>query len=70
MKGDLQQAIGRNVRAHRHAREINQEDFADILGIHRTYMGAIERGERNLSLEKVEWLADQLGVEPMTLLRD
>lgn len=68
MEGELQQAVGENLRAHREKRGIDQETFAHMLGIHRTYIGSIERGERNLSLRKVEWLAAQLGVEPLDLL--
>lgn len=68
MEGELQRAVGENVRAHREARGIDQESFADFLGLHRTYVGSIERGERNLSLRKVEWLAAQLGVKPLDLL--
>jgi transcriptional regulator with XRE-family HTH domain len=68
MEGDLQRAVGENLRAHREARGVDQESFAHSLGLHRTYVGSIERGERNLSLKKVEWLAAQLGVEPLELL--
>jgi transcriptional regulator with XRE-family HTH domain len=68
VEGDLQRALGRNLRKHREALGISQEDFADQLGFHRTYLGAIERGERNLSLKSVERLANQLGVPPLSLL--
>jgi transcriptional regulator with XRE-family HTH domain len=67
--GDLQQAVGKNLRAHRESRQLSQEAFAELLGVHRTYMGAIERGERNLTLQSVERLADRLGMEPVELLR-
>jgi transcriptional regulator with XRE-family HTH domain len=69
MKVSLQRSLGQNLRRYRQARGINQEDFADLLGLHRTYMGSIERGERNLSLAKVEQLADRLDVDPLDLLR-
>jgi transcriptional regulator with XRE-family HTH domain len=69
MEGDLQRAVGANLRAYRQTRGINQEDFAHLLGMHRTYMGSIERGERNLSLQKVEQIAAQLDVDPLSLLR-
>ena len=69
MTGDLQQAVGNNLRAHRESRQLSQEAFAELLGVHRTYMGAIERGERNLTLQSVERLADRLGMEPVELLR-
>jgi transcriptional regulator with XRE-family HTH domain len=68
MEGDLQRAVGRNLRAHRRARGLSQEAFADVLEVHRTYMGGVERGERNLTLKAVERMAKQLGVEPLSLL--
>jgi transcriptional regulator with XRE-family HTH domain len=68
MEGDLQRAVGRNLRAYRQARELSQEAFADVLEVHRTYMGGVERGERNLTLKTVERIAERLGVEPLALL--
>lgn len=68
MEGDLQRTVGKNLREHRQARGIDQETFADLLGLHRTYIGSIERGERNLSLRKVEWLAAELDIQPLDLL--
>jgi transcriptional regulator with XRE-family HTH domain len=68
-EGELQRRLGRHLRAHREAQGLSQEDFADVLGYHRTYLGAVERGERNLTLRSVERLADQLGVDPVDLLR-
>lgn len=68
MEGDLQRRLGRNVRAIRHARGFSQEDFADQLGFHRTYLGSIERGERNLSLRSLEVLGELLEIDPLDLL--
>jgi len=68
MEGDLQRTVGENLRAHREALGVDQESFAHSLGLHRTYVGSIERGERNLSLKKVEWLAARLDIEPLDLL--
>lgn len=68
MEGDLQRRLGHNLRAFREAKGTSQEDFAHELGFHRTYLGSIERGERNLSLKSVERLAAQLGVPPLKLL--
>ena len=68
MEGMLQKTVGRNLRTHRQARGLSQEDFAELLEVHRTYMGGIERGERNLTLKSLERIADRLGVDPVTLL--
>lgn len=68
MEGELQRTVGRNLRAYRTERGLSQEAFADVLGVHRTYMGAVERGERNLTLRSVERLAERLEVEPSWLL--
>jgi transcriptional regulator with XRE-family HTH domain len=69
MAGDLQRRLGLNLRAYRRARGISQEDFADVFGHHRTYMGALERGERNPSLRSVEKLAERLEIDPLELLK-
>jgi len=69
MEGDLQRTIGQNLRAYRLAHGLSQEAFAEILGVHRTYMGSVERGERNLTLRSVERLAARIDEEPLTLLR-
>jgi transcriptional regulator with XRE-family HTH domain len=66
--GELQRTVGENLRRLRTARGLSQEAFADQLGYHRTYIGGVERGERNLTLRTVERLADILGVEPLELL--
>jgi transcriptional regulator with XRE-family HTH domain len=68
MKQTLQMILGQNLRAIRIARALSQEQFADILGLHRTYMGGVERGERNLTLVSVEKIAQALSVEPISLL--
>jgi transcriptional regulator with XRE-family HTH domain len=68
VEGDLQRTLGRNLRAYREARGYSQEAFADVLGVHRTYMGSVERGERNLSLRSVERIAECLGLPPLKLL--
>lgn len=69
MEGDLQRTVGRNLRAYRLARGYSQEDFAEVLNVHRTYMGGLERGERNLTLKSLERIAERLDVPPLELLR-
>lgn len=67
--GDLQAQFGRNLREHRKRLGLSQEGLADELDLHRTYIGGIERGERNLTLKTIEAIAERLGVEPIDLLR-
>jgi len=69
VEGDLQRAVGQNLRRYRQRRGLSQEAFAAVLGVHRTYMGALERGERNLTLQSVERLALRLKIRPLDLLR-
>jgi transcriptional regulator with XRE-family HTH domain len=69
MEGDLQRAVGRNLRRYREAQGLSQEAFADELGVHRTYMGGIERGERNLTLKSLERIAERIDVDPLVLLQ-
>lgn len=69
MEGDLQRTVGRNLRAYRESIGLSQEAFAvEVLGMHRTYVGGIERGERNLTLKAVERLAAMTGLTPLELL--
>ena len=68
-EGDLQKKVGRNIRSYRQRRGLSQEAFAEVLGVHRTYMGGLERGERNLTLRSQERIAEQMGVEVEELMR-
>lgn len=62
--------MGRKLRRFREARDLSQEAFAASVGVHRTYYGGVERGERNLTLKAVERIAERLGIDPLDLLRD
>lgn len=68
MEGELQRAIGRNLKEYRLTRGLSQESFAEVLGVHRTYMGGLERGEHNLTLRSVERIAGRLNVDALGLL--
>ena len=68
MEGDLQRAVGRSLKAHRHERGLSQESFAEVLRVHRTYMGGLERGEHNLTLKSLERIARRLELDPLALL--
>ncbi len=59
---DIRKRFGTRVRQLRTERGWSQEGFADRAGLHRTYLGAIERGEQNLSLVNIERLAATLGI--------
>ncbi len=69
LEGDLQRTVGRNLRSYRQAQGLSQEAFADVLGVHRTYMGGVERGERNLTLKSVERIAERIDLDPLALLQ-
>ena len=64
------QAFGRRLRAFRLELGLSQEALADLAGIHRTYVGSVERGERNVALDNINALADALGVSPAVLVDD
>ena len=63
-------AFGQRVRVLRQERGLSQEALADLAGIHRTYVGSVERGERNIALDNINALADALGVSPAKLVDD
>lgn len=64
----LRQALARNLRDLRGERGLSQEELADRAGLHRTFVGAVERCERNISLDNIGKLADALGVSASVLL--
>jgi transcriptional regulator with XRE-family HTH domain len=66
--GGLHAVIAENVRRLRKGRGLSQEALAEECGYHRTYVGGIERRERNITIATLEALAGALGVEPLALL--
>ena len=62
--------LGENVRQLRLRRGWSQEKLASEAGLHRTYVGSVERGERNVSLDNIVAIARALGVSVQELLRD
>ena len=61
-------AFGRAIRDFRRGRGVSQEQLGYDSGLHRTYIGGIERGERNPSLANILRIAEALGVSPSELL--
>ncbi len=60
--------VARHMRARRAALELSQEKLAELCELHRTYIGSIERSERNVSLDNVERIATVLGLDIADLL--
>jgi transcriptional regulator with XRE-family HTH domain len=65
----VQKKFGATVRRLRTEKGLSQEAFAASVGIHRTYIGGIERGERNPTLTMIERIARALDVDPGSLVR-
>ena len=68
MTDRLKKVLGAQVRDLRLARHLSQEGLAEELGVSTRYLAGIERGERNLTLDSVDALAEQLGVEAHALI--
>lgn len=65
---DLTRMLSANVRGFRYAKRLSQEELAERCGLHRTYIGSVERGERNVTLSTLETLALALDVSIIELL--
>ena len=67
---DIIKGFGANLRKYRTKKGLSQEQFAEICGLHRTYISDIECFQRNVSLENVQRIADALGIESYKLLQE
>lgn len=70
MPENSNQALADNLRAFRVERGWSQEEFADRCGLHRTYIGAIERGERNVTLNTLNNIASALEISSAELISE
>ncbi len=67
---DVTQVFAMNIKRIRLAKGISQEALADLAGLHRTYIGAVERGERNITLINANRIAEALGVKLSDCLKE
>lgn len=68
--GDIKDELGKAVRKARLARGMSQEQLADVSGLDRSYIGGVERGERNVSIVAIDQIADGLRMSISELLID
>lgn len=64
----IYEKLGQKIREKRLALGVSQEELANSAGLHRTYIGSVERGERNVSLQNIAALAKALSTCPSELL--
>lgn len=65
---DIKILLGQNIKKHRLEKKISQERLAYICSLHRTYIGSVERGERNIGLENIVSISRALEITPSELL--
>ena len=67
---DILILFGKNLRKYRQERGISQEKFAEMCGLHRTYISDVERFQRSISLNNIQKIADALNVEAYQLFME
>ena len=65
---DILERIGLNITIIRERRGLTQEKLAELAGLHRAYIGQIERGEKNIGLKNLEKIANGLNINVKDLL--
>jgi transcriptional regulator with XRE-family HTH domain len=68
--GKLRQVLAKNIRQLRNDLGVSQEELAHRAKVHRTFVGAVERSEQNISIDNIEKIAKALEVKPHQLLLD
>lgn len=67
---DILKVFAKNVRYYREQLGMSQEDFAEKCGLHRTYVSAVERQKRSISLKNIQIIADALEIDTYLLFID
>lgn len=68
MNNEILILFGRNVRNHRKSQNLSQEELAEKASLHRTYIGMVERAEKNITLVNIEKIAKALNIDITKLL--
>ena len=69
MSSNARKIFAQRLRQIRQIKGLSQEELADLADLHRTYVGSVERSERNVSIDNMERLANALEVDITELLR-
>ena len=69
-KSSARRIFAENLRKARLAKKLSQEDLAEVSGLHRTYVGSVERAERNVSIDNMERLSAAVGVSLPDLMKE
>lgn len=67
---DILTKFGKRVSSYRKEANLSQERLAELSGLHRTYIGMIERGEKNITLKNIEKISKALKINMSDLLKD
>jgi transcriptional regulator with XRE-family HTH domain len=70
VSSNARRVFAQRLRQIRQIKMLSQEELADLAGLHRTYIGSVERSERNISIDNMERLAKALEVDITELLRE
>lgn len=64
------QLVARRLRLLRESRELNQDELAALAGIHRSYIGVIERGDKGVGIDMLGKICDSLGISIQDFFND
>lgn len=67
---EILRVFGTNLKKYREEKSISQEKFAEMAGLHRTYISDVERFQRSISLNNVQKIADALEIETYRLFKE